>query len=97
MLSVSPRTVLEIKRKTYAKQYFQTATEGAPVGKLKTGKEDLYEVIQDSPAFTGLTRFVKSDNTKETYSSTISEISHSGVAGPSYDIGETVDKDGVIG
>ena len=50
-------------------------------------------MFQDSLAFTGLNGFVTSDNTNETYNSTISEISSSKVAGPSYDIGETADVD----
>ena len=50
-------------------------------------------MFQDSLAFTGLNGFVTTDNTNETYNSTISEISSSKVAGPSYDIGETADVD----
>ena len=50
-------------------------------------------MYQNSPAFTGLNGFVTSDNTNETYNSSISEISSSEVAGPSYDIGETADAD----
>ena len=50
-------------------------------------------MFQDSLAFTGLNGCVTSDNTNETFNSTISEISSSKVAGPSYDIGETADMD----
>ena len=101
-IGVSPRTVLEIKTKfkivkMNAKQHFQivkkaqAATGG--VEKLKAGEEELHEVIEDSTTFTGLNGCMTSDNTNETYNSTISESSSSEVGGPSYDIREMVDTD----
>ena len=55
-----------------AKQHFQlvnkarSATGGGPVERLNAGEDGLYEVLQDSAAFTGLNEIVTSDNTNET-------------------------------
>ena len=43
----------------------QAASGGGPIEKLKAGEDDLYEVFQESLAFTGLNVFMISDNTKE--------------------------------